>query len=250
MSNAFAVTNETAHKAFWDRVDRSSADGCWPWASHADQQGRGRWRLNGRSMISSRAALLIAKGPPEGADLEDMQACHTCDNPACCRPDHLFWGTQSENMRDMGRKGRAGIQRHPERYQRPRRPDVRYRPVKQRGAPKGIDPRTLTRLPTPHELALAGRALEELDQNQNRIGLVPAPDPHFDSHKIRVIESRNPKWYIAFGAKYWRGNRQFDLKRARVEKALRRVLGGRVRGNGYEREILTFLEGFWPEMTA
>jgi len=72
-------------------------------------------------------------------------------------------------MKDMARKGRAGIQQHPERYQRPRRPDVKYRPVKQPGAPKGIDSRTWTRLATPKERALAGRALQELETQFNKI---------------------------------------------------------------------------------
>lgn len=135
------------------------------------------------------------------------------------------------------------------RRKKNRRRGARYRPVRQRGAPKGIDSRTLTRLATPTEIALAGRAFFELEQNQNRIVLAPAPEPHFDSHKIRVIESRNPKWYIDFGARYWRG-RQFNLKRTRVEAALKRVMAGRVRGNGYEREILEFLGTFWPEVTT
>ena len=126
---------------------------------------------------------------------------------------------------------------------------AKYRPIKQLEIQKGIDSRTWTRLSTSLEQALASRALVELGVQRNRIALIPAPDPHFDSHKIRVIESRNPEWYIEFGQKYWRGPRQFDLKRSRVEKALERVVKGRVRGNGYERELLPFLAARWPEAT-
>jgi hypothetical protein len=229
---------------FWSRVRKTDDEkSCWLWVGGwTDEDGRGRYRLNGRTMIASRAALILSKGPP--AEGQDLHACHECDCPGCCRPEHLFWGTREQNMRDMARKGRAGIQQHPERYRRSRKETTKYRPVKQSATPKGVDHRTWTRLATQEEIAIAKRSLEDLGREWNRIALVPAPDPHFDGHKIRVIERRNPGWYIEFGKRYWKGLRQFSLKRARVIKALERVVGGRVRGNGYERELLEFLNGF------
>lgn len=64
-------------------------------------------------------ALLRVNGKPEGAhrvaykeafnvDIPlGMLVCHTCDNPPCIRPTHLFLGTQSDNIKDAYRKGRA-----------------------------------------------------------------------------------------------------------------------------------------------
>lgn len=145
-------------------------------------------------------------------------------------------------MRDMGRKGRAGIQRHPQKYKRKRRADVKYRPIKQPNAASGIDHRTATRYSTSEEKDLARQGLKDLEQHQNRIVLVPAPQPSFDGHKIRMVESRNPDWYIQFGKEYWPRPREFTLKRARVVKALERVVKGRVRGNGHEKDLLKCLK--------
>lgn len=101
------------------------------------------------------------------------------------------------------------------------------------------DPRHGTRWSTSEEKAVAARALEDLEMNRNVIILVPAPDQHFVGQKIRVQESRNPKWYVEFGAPYWRSRRSFQLKRARVMKALRRVsVVGIVRRNGLEVKLL------------
>ena len=65
---------------------------------------QGERRVYGAISISAhRLAWEMANGCiPAG-----MQVLHRCDEPRCCNPEHLFLGTQSENMADMRRKGRG-----------------------------------------------------------------------------------------------------------------------------------------------
>jgi len=88
---------------FWDKVQLS--EGCWTWTGATTGHGYGVLS-KGRDvegLISAhRLAYKITYGPiPCG-----MNVCHKCDNPRCVRPDHLFLGTQKDNVLDMINKGR------------------------------------------------------------------------------------------------------------------------------------------------
>jgi len=64
--------------------------------------GYGQLRVNGKTVRAHRHAYECAFGPiPEG-----MCVCHSCDNRTCITPDHLFLGTQRDNIRDAIQKGR------------------------------------------------------------------------------------------------------------------------------------------------
>ena len=79
--------------------------GCWEWNKARDAAGYGRfWDV--KDVKAHRYALALATGGtmPES----HIQACHKCDNPPCVNPDHLFWGEQADNSRDMSLKGRGG----------------------------------------------------------------------------------------------------------------------------------------------
>ena len=75
---------------------------CWEWQRSRDQRGYGLvTRSCGESRIH-RLSYKLHKGDiPTG-----MLICHTCDNPPCCNPEHLFAGYASDNANDAVAKGR------------------------------------------------------------------------------------------------------------------------------------------------
>ena len=96
------ATRETLAARFWSKVDRDET-GCWTWLGAKTALKYGQIELDGRSIYAHRVSWELANGPiPSG-----LQVLHRCDNPPCVRPDHLFLGTQRDNITDMANKGRA-----------------------------------------------------------------------------------------------------------------------------------------------
>ena len=98
---------------FWSKVDVGGVDECWPWlgAKHSAAFPYGSFNLQGKTVTAHQVAAFLIHGEPP---LNKGHSCHTCDNPPCCNGLHLFWGGNKDNAIDAKRKGRTGLQRHPE----------------------------------------------------------------------------------------------------------------------------------------
>lgn len=92
---------------FWEKVDKRGPDECWLWTGSRNRDGYGSIGRGGGDGFVAQAthvAWEVWNGAPFPPG---MLACHTCDNPPCVNPAHLFVGTKSDNATDMARKGRS-----------------------------------------------------------------------------------------------------------------------------------------------
>ena len=86
--------------------------GCWEWTGGKNDKNYGYLWVDGRNISAHRFRWMTFYGEiPKG-----KQVLHHCDNPECTNPDHLFLGTQKDNMMDMVAKGRHGHARGEKHY--------------------------------------------------------------------------------------------------------------------------------------
>ncbi len=94
---------------FWRFVDADGPDGCWEWTGGRLPKGYGNIWDGEKLSRAHRVSYELFRGAiPQG-----MQVLHSCDNPPCTNPGHLFLGTNADNLADRVAKGRsASGERH------------------------------------------------------------------------------------------------------------------------------------------
>lgn len=79
-------------------------NGCWEWTAACFHNGYGKFRDGTKIRSAHRVAYEIYCG-----SIGSSTVCHRCDNPLCVNPNHLFLGTQKDNVSDMISKGRQAV---------------------------------------------------------------------------------------------------------------------------------------------
>lgn len=96
----------TLEQRFLSRIGARPKCGCWLWLGAKDRKGYGRLASLGMVDASTIYVHRLSFSLYCGEIPPGMMICHTCDVPACCNPDHLFIGTNGDNVRDSVRKRR------------------------------------------------------------------------------------------------------------------------------------------------
>jgi hypothetical protein len=99
-----AKVNELKDVFKYVNMQHASKDACWEWKGKVNaKDGRPYITIDGKRRPAYAVALEAFKGK------EDGMVLHSCDNPICCNPHHLSYGTHQDNMNEMKERERHGL---------------------------------------------------------------------------------------------------------------------------------------------
>lgn len=97
------VSKEHTKERLLNSIEIDEQSNCWNWTKAKHRQGYGHTAYKSKYILAHRLSWIIFIGDiPENNNI-----CHKCDNPSCINPDHLFIGTQTDNVKDCKNKNRA-----------------------------------------------------------------------------------------------------------------------------------------------
>lgn len=102
------LIDDNTAASFWSKVNKDGPTmahmetPCWVWTGSRSSRGYGHAYVDRVGFRAHRLAFILSGGEVG----EGTEVCHACDNPPCVRPDHLWIGTHTDNMRDAASKGR------------------------------------------------------------------------------------------------------------------------------------------------
>lgn len=88
---------------FFSRFEQGEKEKCWEWQGGQGNNGYGRLKINKKNFKAHRISFALFNGYLDSSKV----CCHSCDNPVCVNPHHLWLGTHLENMKDRDKKGRC-----------------------------------------------------------------------------------------------------------------------------------------------
>ncbi len=108
--------NESLQRRFWSKVEKT--DGCWNWTGATLPRKTGghgqigfQRRVIGVHRISAMLHHLLTPDNVEFTLDSHFHILHTCNNPRCVNPAHLYAGTHKQNMEDLARAGNRRLPR-------------------------------------------------------------------------------------------------------------------------------------------
>ena len=179
MARGFSIGGGMDLQTFMAKVVDDVETGCWLWMGWRNQKGYGQVWVNGKSAGAHRVSWSLHNGPiPEG-----LCVCHTCDNPPCVNPAHLWVGTNAENHEDKVAKKRHG---YGETHSKAK---LTERDVLDIRASRESDVALARRYGVTHQAVASARSGEHWKHIPQKRSFPPIPHRKLTEESVRAIRS-------------------------------------------------------------